>query len=387
MNDWMYVLVTVAVSGLVGGVTNHYAIKMLFHPRRPIYIGKWHVPFTPGLIPKRRDDIAESLGKVVAEYLVTAEGLQELLLRPSFRSQAEERVKQLFAKVSESKLTVRQALLRWIPEDKWESIKSELTASGRRAADRAVRALWENRGWGSRKVKELVPGWSEENRKRWSEKAADAVIDSLEDELLSAEGQKLLMKLAGDLVDKAGGFLGAMAALFVDEDKLVRKLTPVLLQSLHGKELRGKLVAILMDKLDALGEKETGELIQLLTDRDALEWLSEQSERLPIESWIQSIEASELGRLAAPWKEKADSWIPALTGRLIQLVVGILPAVFQAIQLPALVQEQVEKFPIERLEEIILSLSGKEFRAITWLGVLLGGIIGLVQSFLIILTR
>jgi uncharacterized membrane protein YheB (UPF0754 family) len=59
----------------------------------------------------------------------------------------------------------------------------------------------------------------------------------------------------------------------------------------------------------------------------------------------------------------------------------------KAVNLPQLVQEQVEKFPIERLEEVILSVSGREFRAITWLGVLLGGIIGLFQSLLTMLWR
>jgi len=36
---------------------------------------------------------------------------------------------------------------------------------------------------------------------------------------------------------------------------------------------------------------------------------------------------------------------------------------------------------------MILDVTGKEFRAITWLGVLLGGLIGLIQSLLIILFR
>ncbi|MGV2805536.1 DUF445 family protein, partial [Clostridium perfringens] len=64
-----------------------------------------------------------------------------------------------------------------------------------------------------------------------------------------------------------------------------------------------------------------------------------------------------------------------------------IPAAMKAVNLPQLVQEQVEKFPIERLEEIILSVSGREFRAITWRGVLLGGVIGLFQSMLIVLWR
>ncbi|GIO42552.1 DUF445 family protein [Paenibacillus apis] len=387
MDDWLYVLVTLVVSGFVGGITNHYAIKMLFHPRRPVYIGKWHVPFTPGLIPKRRDDIAKSLGKVVAEYLVTPEGVQEFLVRPSFRAQAEERIKQAFFQLADSQSTVREILLRWMTEDRWESLKLEMSDAGRSAANRALRAIWEKQDLGSRQLKAVVPGWTEENRQRWSEKAAEIVIRSLEDELLSSAGQKLLTKLAGELVDKTGGFLGAMAAIFVDEDKLVRKLTPVLLRTLHGKELEGQLVGMIRDKLEQFGEQQIGELLELIVEQEPLDWLKEQSERLPVESWIRSIEQQEVGQLIAPWKEKADRWIPSITGKAIELIGGLLPAAFQAIRLPSLVQEQVEKFPIERLEEIILSLSGKEFRAITWLGVLLGGMIGLIQALFIIWTR
>lgn len=387
MDDWLYVLVTVVVSGFVGGITNHYAIKMLFHPRRPVYIGKWHVPFTPGLIPKRRDDIAKSLGKVVADYLVTPEGVQEFLLRPSFRRQAEERIKQAFFRLADSQSTVRELLLRWITEERWESLRLDLSNAGRAAASRALTALWEKQDLGSRQLKSIVPGWTEENRKRWSQKGAELVISSLEDELLSAAGQRLLTKLAGELVDKAGGFLGAMAAIFVDEDKLVRKLTPVLLRTLHGRELEGQLVALISDKLEQFGEQQLGELLELITEREPLVWLNEQGERLPVESWIRSLEQLEVGQLISPWKEKADRWIPSITGKAIELIGGLLPAAFQAVQLPSLVQEQVEKFPIERLEEIILSLSGKEFRAITWLGALLGGMIGLIQALFIVWTR
>ncbi len=52
---------------------------MLFRPHRPIYIGKFQVPFTPGLIPKRRDELAVQLGKMVVEHLLTPEGIGKKL--------------------------------------------------------------------------------------------------------------------------------------------------------------------------------------------------------------------------------------------------------------------------------------------------------------------
>ena len=39
---------------IIGYVTNNIAIKMLFRPLKPVYIGKRRVPFTPGLIPKEK---------------------------------------------------------------------------------------------------------------------------------------------------------------------------------------------------------------------------------------------------------------------------------------------------------------------------------------------
>jgi uncharacterized membrane protein YheB (UPF0754 family) len=35
---------------------------------------------------------------------------------------------------------------------------------------------------------------------------------------------------------------------------------------------------------------------------------------------------------------------------------------------------------MDQVEEVILGITGREFKAITWLGALLGGLIGIVQA-------
>ncbi len=384
MADWLYVLISVTVAAFVGGVTNHFAIKMLFHPRNPIFIGKFHVPFTPGLIPKRREDIAESLGNVVADYLVTAEGLQELVTRPAFQKQAEQYLENLLARLGASEMTLKEAALMVWSSERWEDAKVRLADSGRSVADRGLSLLWNDLGWGDRLLKELVPGWNEENRMRWSGAAAEAVLRAVEEELLSAEGQRMLSKMAGNMADKAGGFLGTMAAIFMDEDKMVRKLTPALVRALQSEEAKGKIVSVIQNKLETFGEKPVSELLELATGMSASEWLSDKTKQLPLEKWITVAESIRVSSLVAPWQAQAKAALPSVTGRLLAIIVKGIPTAMKAIQLPKLVQEQVQKFPVERLEEVILSVSGKEFRAITWLGVLLGGIIGLFQSLLMI---
>ncbi|MEW8976112.1 MAG: DUF445 family protein, partial [Exiguobacterium sp.] len=63
----------VIIGALIGAITNHLAIRMLFRPLEPKYIGKFRVPFTPGLIPKRRNELAANLGRTVVKHLLTPE--------------------------------------------------------------------------------------------------------------------------------------------------------------------------------------------------------------------------------------------------------------------------------------------------------------------------
>ena len=73
------------IGALIGGITNVIAIRMLFHPFKPYYIFKMRIPFTPGLIPKRRDEIANKIGQVIEDHLITEEMIREKLNQPQSR--------------------------------------------------------------------------------------------------------------------------------------------------------------------------------------------------------------------------------------------------------------------------------------------------------------
>lgn len=66
----------------------------------------------------------------------------------------------------------------------------------------------------------------------------------------------------------------------------------------------------------------------------------------------------------------------ALTGAIEQ-------AVEAGLDVPKLVREKVEEFPVERIEELILHVASKELRAIEILGGVLGLLIGFAQAALI----
>lgn len=64
----------------IGYITNWIAVKMMFRPLHPIKIGKFTLPFTPGIIPKNQPKLAESIGNTITNSLLTDDDLKEVLL-------------------------------------------------------------------------------------------------------------------------------------------------------------------------------------------------------------------------------------------------------------------------------------------------------------------
>ena len=77
MNFVKYLLIPV-VGSIIGYITNYIAIKMLFNPKKPYRIFGFRVPFTPGVIPARRDKIASAVAKIVSKEILNEKTIEEL---------------------------------------------------------------------------------------------------------------------------------------------------------------------------------------------------------------------------------------------------------------------------------------------------------------------
>lgn len=73
------------IGAVIGYGTNWVAIKMLFRPLKPVKIGKFTLPFTPGIIPKRKEKLANAIGKMVGNTLFTTIDIQKMLLEENLR--------------------------------------------------------------------------------------------------------------------------------------------------------------------------------------------------------------------------------------------------------------------------------------------------------------
>jgi uncharacterized membrane protein YheB (UPF0754 family) len=82
--DWSSVWVIALppiTGGIIGYYTNDLAIKMLFRPYRAIKVGNRVLPFTPGLIPRNQDRLAQRVSNAIMSSLLTPDEMQKVAQR------------------------------------------------------------------------------------------------------------------------------------------------------------------------------------------------------------------------------------------------------------------------------------------------------------------
>ena len=67
---------------LIGYCTNYIAVKMLFYPKKEIRIFGHKLPFTPGAIPKGKTRLANAIGNIVANTLLTEDDIKKKIMSP-----------------------------------------------------------------------------------------------------------------------------------------------------------------------------------------------------------------------------------------------------------------------------------------------------------------
>ena len=85
MKDILFWVLPPVVGAIIGYVTNAVAIKMLFRPLNELRLFGIRLPFTPGILPRERHKLADSIGRMVEHELITPGVLRERLARAEVR--------------------------------------------------------------------------------------------------------------------------------------------------------------------------------------------------------------------------------------------------------------------------------------------------------------
>jgi uncharacterized membrane protein YheB (UPF0754 family) len=79
-----------------------------------------------------------------------------------------------------------------------------------------------------------------------------------------------------------------------------------------------------------------------------------------------------------------EKGVPAILSYLSEYMINHIHTIMEKLHLQEIVRNQVESFSLNRLEEMVLSITSSELKMITYLGALLGGIIGFFQGIVVL---
>ena len=125
-----YIFARPIIGAGIGYITNWIAVKMLFRPLKPVKIGKFTLPFTPGIIPKNQERIAIAIGDSISQNLLTEESLRTTLLSEEKKMEIKKHLENALTKYVEDHpdTTIRDLIIPIIPEDKLIVLKSKISS-------------------------------------------------------------------------------------------------------------------------------------------------------------------------------------------------------------------------------------------------------------------
>ncbi|RJX34664.1 MAG: DUF445 family protein [Desulfurivibrio sp.] len=90
MNTLLQYCTPPLLGAFIGYMTNYVAIRMLFRPLHPWKIFGLRVPMTPGVIPAKRHLLAENIGEMVGEHLLTGDDVSRAIAGSRFQHDLQE---------------------------------------------------------------------------------------------------------------------------------------------------------------------------------------------------------------------------------------------------------------------------------------------------------
>ncbi|MFK3938612.1 DUF445 domain-containing protein [Alkalihalobacillus sp. NPDC078783] len=379
MEPWMFISFMVIVGAALGGITNAMAIRMLFKPHKAYYVGKWRVPFTPGLIPKRHKEIAIQLGEMVGTYLLTAEGLEKQIKQTAFKQGVSDWLEAEATKAINSEQSLETYVEQMIGVKNLQEILHHRT-------DRIIetgisRFLTNNQ---EKTIVELLPEALVDRVEGYLPELSRAVLTKATDYFESKEGKEKLSGMIEEFLDHKGR-LGSMISMFMGNERLVDKVQPEILRFLQN-ERTNQLVSELLEKeWNKVKERPLGELHAFINEEKVSHFLSQLvKDKAPV---LRSITAPLHTWMPVYQNRIVQTWIPTVTDGMIGVASKQVGQFLKAFQIEQVISNQVLAFSTKYLEELVMSVANKELKLITYLGALIGGVVGLFQGLFVLLIN
>lgn len=359
----MYIIVIAIVIGIIiGSFTNSLAIKMLFRPFKPWKIGNWKVPFTPGLIPKRRYDIAESMGHLVENYLFTARGLKQFIVKSGIEEQIYLKLSNKLTNYHE--MSIDEILTTFI-NDEW---KTELL---KKSEDKLLKVI--DNDLQGKTLEDLITEETLNNIEKKLRLFSPIIIREIKIYINSIEGRRWLDSLIKQSLE-GNKTLGFFAGMLLDGGQLQDKIIAYLEQLLDSQKTEDAINILILKEWNKIKREP---ITALIHDFKA-SILVEANQLIGI--GINNFASMTLGQVVEFLENKKVMEI--LYKQLVNYFIERLDSIFSYFSISKVVKEEVDQFSLEELEKIIIGIAGRELKMITYFGGFIGGLIGLFQGML-----
>lgn len=310
------------LGGIIGYITNDIAIRMLFRPHKAKYIMGLHVPFTPGIIPKEKERIADAIGGVISENLMNKEVLERYLLSKDMLGKVRAAVEEFIETHKKNSESVREFLCHYLSEEEINAI--------------------------SNSVNESI------TKQTYSKLADSSVGNKVAHIVIDHVAQKLSIDGVNELLAELGGFGGMAAGLF-------------------GGNILAKFLGMLRDPT----EHFLANNINTMLKNNGEEIVSNM-----IDGEVDNFMSKPVCKLLEGHEEQLAQSINTIESIYRNVMTNHLPKILDSIDISKIVRERIKEMDVNETEKLIMQIMDKELKAIVWLGALLGMAMGSINIFI-----
>ncbi len=385
-------IMTPILGGVIGYTTNWLAIKMLFKPHREVRIGKLKVPFTPGLIPREKQRIANKLGIAVGQHLLTEDVIvteltndqvimlfknyiiQDLMAKPLCIDEILDHI----YKDPKEKDALYDAIATWIQKKAVEEIRTNAKIEQQLFAFMVRKApITETLGC-------ILGETAQEQIKIFVTSQKEAIAQGIVNILHEEQVEEKVKNMIGEiLAEKLGGF----ATTFVNPESLYTTIVTHTERYFEDEENQDEVVALICKKIDNIVEKELSEFIDTPSYIQGTETIVKTIQKECIDGLganrvVDGIK-QELKKMTKETIELSDETKERVAIGVCEgyktFATQQFPALIQKFNVPRILENEVNRLSVEDVETLILSIVERELKAITWCGAVLGFLMGLIM--------
>ena len=374
MQTFLIIVFMMVIGSLIGGVTNILAVRMLFHPFKTYYIFNKRVPFTPGLIPKRRKEVADKIGQVVEEHLLTESLIQSKLNAPSSRQAIEEVLLNQIRKLKQEHMTL-QYFADKLDLDVTQLANEKLDLMISNKLDEFYQ---DNQ---TTPIKQIIPEKIEASIDSKIDLVPDLLFERASVYLNSEKGAADIASMLETFFNEKGKIVGLLQ-MFMTKESIADRIQHELIRLTKHPKAKAIAKQVIDNEYETVKAKNLNELVsesqynsfktsvtELAVGYLDVDKVSKQSFNTLMPSFIHFLESKVCQKL---------------TDVIIENISKHISPIMKKINLRQMIEEQINTFDLAYIEKLIIDIANKELKLIMLLGFLLGGIIGLLQGVIAI---